>query len=53
MHVWTQSLELNEIEHVLTEWVDMQKDKGQQVMLTLQARGTLMGAAGCVKQCTQ
>lgn len=31
MHVWTQSLELSEIEHCLKDWVDTQQEKQQQV----------------------
>jgi hypothetical protein len=31
LHLWTQSLELEEIEHVLQEYVNRKKKDGQQV----------------------
>jgi hypothetical protein len=31
MHVWTQSLQLTEIDYCLKDWVDTQKEKQLQV----------------------
>lgn len=31
LHLWTQSLELKEIEHILQDYVDRKKKNGQQV----------------------
>lgn len=31
MHMWTQSLELKEIDHHLKDWVDIQRERQLQV----------------------